>query len=169
MELSSLLTPRQHIMLRRLKKWTDDISTIQHASRHTFGPRDMFLRFGSSTLESLVASLPDGQDDDAGLAECQNQLLRLTPCDGMVRVLASRLATEDPEVVRELFAAFFSDPARANLEGFTRACLFPAAAEGLCTKSIVTTFTALHFFAPDRHLPQELAGKHVTEDRKSVV
>jgi hypothetical protein len=168
-DLQSLLNAQQHITLRQVESWVRDVSTLQTGvqGHQNFSQADMFLPLGNNTLQSVVATLDGALDRESAFATCEERLMRIASSDGVVRALASHMAAEDPERVQRLFEAFFADQGHANLASYMqRHMLRPPQGEGAAgegwSKAVITTFTNLHFFLPERHLPHEQQGKHVS-------
>jgi hypothetical protein len=157
LNFSSFLNAQANTLLRRLKDWVIKITTFPpdgNVPREShFSRRDVLPSFGEHTLESIVAALPMDSDGDAMLRTCQEVIMKTASADGILRILASVWARADKEGARRLVRETLEDYGHANLSHAVD-CI-----EGLSSsKNVVTTFTALHFFSPTRHLSEKYNG-----------
>jgi E3 ubiquitin-protein ligase RNF213 len=155
-----LLDANRRVTLRALDRWVQAVSTLADADcpRAAFGARDLFTGHTESGLESLLATVPVDSSCDVA-EEFQKRLLRTASADGVIRVLASELE-QSPEERWRLVGDYFKDEGHANLSAYLRLHALRETGTRPVFKAVVTTFTSLHLFRAEAHLPADVRHQH---------
>jgi hypothetical protein len=153
LNFSSFLNSVSQLVLRRLKEWVSEITSIPGVttpSNLNFGKeKDVFPAFGENTIESLIASIAFTSDStvESYVQICQKIMLNTASLDGILRILVSEFSRMDPSVAEALVQETITDISRSNISSFI---------SGLPSRSkhVVTTFTPLHFFSTQKDIPE---------------
>jgi len=149
-----MLSINQRMTGRAVQLWVDSVTTMATTRRGGFDVRDTFTGFSTNALESLLAVIPEGPE---AATICQQRLLMIASGDGIVRILASALAVEDRPSAERWCQAYFDDGGHANVAAYLRLHASASISDGGVFKAVVSTFTSLHLFHAETHLPADLS------------
>jgi hypothetical protein len=108
MTLNDILSKEQKELVKQLKEWTKQMSTVVGTNRDTrFTQKDLFIGFcEEETLQSLVI---DTMNKDSNIGEkellenCKEALIAIATSDGMVRIDKSPLKFEEIQHYKHIY------------------------------------------------------------------
>lgn len=146
-----ILSPRHQRLLEALKRWVEDISSIElapHMPGANFRPNDMFVGLHNDTLPSLVllhSNQEDTKSDEQILEQCKSDLIWISNSDAIVRSPFSRLGQLHPDEVGKWKRHYFEEQHHQNFCSFVSSLLAEtASAESGGFRAIVMSYSNIH-------------------------